>query len=107
LTAAPEPDAAGGGPGDAMAAAQAGVESESAALTVVEALRLRRLREARRALARKLGVAPARLIGEAALTRLAVTPPESLEDLLTRAGDETGLLARHGASLLRAACERD
>ncbi|PPQ38356.1 ATP-dependent DNA helicase RecQ [Rhodoblastus acidophilus] len=107
LTAAPEPDAAGGGPGDAMAAAQAGVESESAALTVVEALRLRRLREARRALARKLGVAPARLIGETALTRLAATPPESLEDLLTRAGDETGLLARHGATLLRAAREGD
>ncbi|MCW2282543.1 ATP-dependent DNA helicase RecQ [Rhodoblastus acidophilus] len=69
-------------------------------LTVAESRRLRRLRESRRALARKLGVAPARLIGEPALLALALDPPESLAALLARAGDETGLLARHGAAFL-------
>ncbi len=71
-----------------------------AALTVTESRRLRRLREARKALARKLGVAPVRLIGEAGLLALAVEPPDSLAALLARAGDESGLLARHGAALL-------
>ena len=74
-----------------------------AALTVAESRRLRRLREARKALARKLGVAPARLIGEAGLLALAMEPPETLAILLARAGDETGLLAAHGAALLEVA----
>jgi len=72
-------------------------------LTVVESRRLRRLREARKGLARKLGVAPARLIGEAGLASLALEPPENLTALLARTGDETGLLARHGGALLEAA----
>ncbi|MBB4199142.1 ATP-dependent DNA helicase RecQ [Rhodoblastus sphagnicola] len=80
---------------------------EVAALTVVEARRLRGLREARNRLARSLSVAPARLIGEAGLARLAVEPPESLAVLLARAGDETGLLARHGAALLEVARRSD
>jgi ATP-dependent DNA helicase RecQ len=74
-----------------------------AALTVIEVRRLRRLREARKALARRLGVAPARLIDEAALTRMAIDPPESLAVLVARAGDETGLLALHGAAILQLA----
>jgi ATP-dependent DNA helicase RecQ len=73
--------------------------TESIALTVTQARRLRRLREARKALARRLGVAPVGLIDEAALTDLVVAPPESLAALIARVGDEGGLLARHGAAL--------
>lgn len=73
------------------------------ALTVEEARRLRRLRAARQAVARRAGVAPSRLIGDAALARLALAPPRDLADLIARCGDETGLLERFGAALAEAA----
>jgi ATP-dependent DNA helicase RecQ len=81
--------------------------TEATALTLTQARRLVRLRAARQTLARGLGVAPARLMSEAAMTRLAVEPPESLTALLARAGDETGLLARHGAALVQAAARSE
>jgi ATP-dependent DNA helicase RecQ len=77
--------------------------AESTAFNPAGSRRLIRLRAARRALARKFGVAPGRLIGEMALARLAGEPPGTLAELLAGAADETGLLALHGAALLEAA----
>jgi transcriptional regulator with XRE-family HTH domain len=77
------------------------------ALTVAQARRLRHLRGIRQDLARRLGVAPVRLIDEAALTALAIAPVENLAGVLARAEDETGLLAAHGGDLLAAARQID
>jgi ATP-dependent DNA helicase RecQ len=71
---------------------------------VEESRRWRCLHEARRQIARKSGVAPARLVGDAALARLIATPPADLAQLIAICGDETGLLARFGAPLV--ACAR-
>ncbi len=70
------------------------------ARNVDEARRLRALREARLVIARKTGVAPARLIDDAALARLMDAPPADLAEMIVRCGDETGLLVRFGAPLL-------
>ncbi len=70
---------------------------------VEQARRWRRLHEARRQIARKSGVAPARLIGDAALARLIETPPADVAELIAICGDETGLLARFGAPLVASA----
>jgi ribonuclease D len=67
---------------------------------VEQARRWCRLHEARRQIARKSGVAPARLIGDAALARLIETPPADIAELVAICGDETGLLARFGAPLI-------
>jgi ATP-dependent DNA helicase RecQ len=99
-------------PPDAAAAIEGAEEdwtapTENQALNPIGSRRLRRLREARRGLARRLGVAPGRLLGETALARLAAEPPGSLAELLENAGDETGLLAQHGAALLEAVWRTD
>ena len=73
------------------------------ALDIGQARRLRALRAARLVLARKRGVAPARLIGDAALASLIDAPPADIAELIARCGDETGLLARFGAPLLASA----
>ncbi len=65
--------------------------------------RLRALREARRAVARKTGFAPARLISDVALAALIDAPPADVAELIARCGDETGLLARYGAPLVERA----
>ena len=70
---------------------------------VEQARRWRRLHEARRQIARTSGVAPARLIGDAALARLIESPPADLAELVAICGDETGLLARFGAPLVAGA----
>jgi ATP-dependent DNA helicase RecQ len=70
---------------------------------VEQARRWRSLHEARRQIARKSGVAPARLIGDAALARLIETPPADIAELVAICGDETGLLARFGAPLIASA----
>lgn len=74
---------------------------------VEQSRRLRALREARLAIARKAAIAPARLIDEAALSRLIDAPPADLAELVARCGDESGLLARFGAPLVEAAQRRD
>jgi ATP-dependent DNA helicase RecQ len=74
---------------------------------VEQARRWRRLCEARRAAARKAGVAPARLIGDAALARLIERPPANMAELAAICGDESGLLARYGAPLLASARRED
>jgi len=71
------------------------------ALNVEQTRRLRSLREARRVIARKTGVAPARLIGDASLAALIDAPPTDVADLVARCGDETGLLVRFGVPLLQ------
>jgi ATP-dependent DNA helicase RecQ len=75
------------------------------ARTPMAARRLRRLRAARRDLALRLGVAPARLLDEASLQRLADEKPPDLEALALLCGDPDGVLVRHGAGLLAAARE--
>jgi ATP-dependent DNA helicase RecQ len=70
---------------------------------VEQARRWRRLHETRRQIARKSGVAPARLIGDAVLARLIETPPADVAELIAICGDETGLLARFGAPLVASA----
>ncbi len=77
------------------------------ARNVEQTRRLRFLREARRAIARHTGVAPARLIGDVALQCLIDAPPADLAELVARCGDETGLLARFGAPLLKCARRDD
>ena len=72
-------------------------------LSVEEARRLGRLRAARLALARKAGLAPGRIIGEEGLVAMAVSPSRSLAELVETHGDPSGLLARHGQSLIDAA----
>ena len=59
--------------------------AERPALNPAGSRRLIRLRAARRALARKFGVAPGRLIGETALARLAAEPPGSFSPNCWRA----------------------
>ncbi|WP_298355077.1 RecQ family ATP-dependent DNA helicase [Rhodoblastus sp.] len=71
-------------------------------LSVVEARRLELLRATRLALARKAGLAPGRIIGAEALVAIAVSPPRSLAELVETHGDPSGLLARHGQSLIDA-----
>jgi ATP-dependent DNA helicase RecQ len=73
------------------------------ARNVQQTRRLRALREARLAIARKVAVAPARLIDEAALAGLIDAPPADVAELVARCGDESGLLARFGALLVEAA----
>ncbi|WP_294541116.1 RecQ family ATP-dependent DNA helicase [uncultured Rhodoblastus sp.] len=73
------------------------------ARNVEQTRRLRALREARLTIARKAGVAPARLIDEAALASLIDAPPVDLAELVSRCGDESGQLARFGAPLIEAA----
>jgi ATP-dependent DNA helicase RecQ len=65
--------------------------------------RLRALRAARIAIARRGGVAPARVIAEEALIGLIESPPADLEELVSRCGDESGTLSRHGAIILETA----
>jgi hypothetical protein len=77
------------------------------ALDIGLARRLRALPAARLALARKNGVAPARLIADAALANLIDSPPDDLADLTARCGDETGLHARVGAPLLASARDEE
>jgi ATP-dependent DNA helicase RecQ len=69
------------------------------ARNVEQTRRLRALREARLAIARKVSVAPARLIADAALASLIDAPPTDLAELIARCGDDSGLLARFGAPL--------
>ncbi|WP_298426833.1 ATP-dependent DNA helicase RecQ [Rhodoblastus sp.] len=70
------------------------------ALTVAQARRLRRLRAARLAIARKAGVAPVQVVSEDSLIRMAESPPSSLAELVETYGDASGLLSRHGLSLV-------
>jgi ATP-dependent DNA helicase RecQ len=77
------------------------------ARNVEQTRRLRALREARLAIARKTGVAPARLIDEAGLAGLIDAPPVDLAELIARCGDETGLLALFGAVLVESARRQD
>jgi ATP-dependent DNA helicase RecQ len=77
------------------------------ARNVEETRRLRALRAARLAIARKLAVAPARLIGDATLASLIDAPPADLAELVARCGDESGLLARFGTPLVEAAQRQD
>jgi ATP-dependent DNA helicase RecQ len=65
--------------------------------------RLRALRAARIAVARRGGVAPARVIADEALMGLIESPPADLEELVSRCGDESGALSRHGAIILETA----
>jgi ATP-dependent DNA helicase RecQ len=65
--------------------------------------RLRALRAARIAVARRGGVAPARLIADGALMGLVESPPADLAELVARCGDESGVLSRHGALILETA----
>ena len=65
------------------------------------------LRAARLAIARKVAMAPARLIDEAALASLINAPPADLAELVARCGDDSGLLARFGAPLMEAARRDD
>ncbi|WP_296715355.1 ATP-dependent DNA helicase RecQ [Rhodoblastus sp.] len=65
--------------------------------------RLRALRAARIAVARRGGVAPSRVIADEALLGLIESPPADLEDLVSRCGDESGALSRHGAIILETA----
>ncbi len=94
--AAPEPDASG-------TAVAFSPPQPPPARDVGDARRLRALRAARLKIARKAGVAPARLIDDAALERLVDAPPANLAEMIGRCGDETGLLARFGAPLLETA----
>ena len=73
------------------------------ARNVEQTRRLRALREARLAIARKVAIAPARLLDEAALASLVDAPPADLAELVARCGDDSGLLARFGAPLIDAA----
>jgi ATP-dependent DNA helicase RecQ len=65
--------------------------------------RLRALRAARIVVARRGGVAPARAIADEALMGLIESPPADLEELVSRCGDESGALSRHGAIILETA----
>ncbi len=76
-------------------------------LSVEQARRLERLRAARLAIARKTGLAPGRILGEEALFAMAVSPPTSLAELVETHGDPSGLLARHGQSLIAASNAAD
>ncbi len=93
--------------GEAGASAPDRVTRQVPALDIGQARRLRALRAARIDLARKNGIAPARLIGDAALIELIQSPPADLADLVARCGDETGLLGRFGAPLQAAAQEEE
>jgi ATP-dependent DNA helicase RecQ len=72
-------------------------------LTVNQSRRLSLLRAERLVLARKIGVPPARLVDDAALMRVAESPPASLAGLVELCGDRDGYLARYGASLVEKA----
>ena len=74
---------------------------------VEQSRRLRRLRAARLTIARKAGIAPARLIGDAALARLIDSPPKDVMALVALCGDETGLLQRFGGPLVESARPED
>jgi ATP-dependent DNA helicase RecQ len=69
-------------------------------LTINQDRRLRALRAERLAIARRVGVAPARLITDDALIRLIESPPPDPAALVAACGDDSGLLIRHGATLL-------
>jgi ATP-dependent DNA helicase RecQ len=69
-------------------------------LSVEQMRRLERLRRARLAIARRTGLAPGRVVGDAALFAMAASPPGSLAELIETHGDPSGLLARHGQSLI-------
>jgi ATP-dependent DNA helicase RecQ len=72
-------------------------------LSVEQDRRLRALRAARIAAARRGGVAPERLIADEALAGLIESPPADLAELVARCGDESGMLSRHGALILETA----
>lgn len=72
-------------------------------LDVERSRRLERLRAARLSIARAAGIAPARILGEEALFGMADSPPRTLAELIKSYGDPSGLLARHGASLIDSA----
>ena len=74
--------------------------SPASPLTVAQARRLARLRAARHVIARKAGLAPARIIDDESLRRIADAPPSSVEDLVEICGDPSGCLARYGISLV-------
>jgi ATP-dependent DNA helicase RecQ len=65
--------------------------------------RLRALRAARIAAARRAGIAPAQLIADEALIGLSESPPADLGELVARCGDESGMLSRYGALILETA----
>jgi ATP-dependent DNA helicase RecQ len=85
------------------AGAEVGATAVEPARNVEQARVWRRLREARRRIARKTGVAPAQLVGDEALARLIARPPADLAELIAICGDETGLLIRFGAILVEGA----
>jgi ATP-dependent DNA helicase RecQ len=87
----------------AAAGVDVGAPPAEPAYDVDQARRWRRLREARRQIARKTGVAPARLVGDEALARLIERPPANIAELVAICGDETGLLTRFGAPLVESA----
>ncbi len=96
--------------GEADAPAWDGEETDptpAPARNVEQSRRLRRLRAARLAIARKAGIAPARLIGEAELALLVDRPPADVAELVALCGDETGLLARLGGPLVESARHAD
>lgn len=89
--------------GPFVAGADVGAPPVEPTHNVDQARRWRRLREARRRIARKTGVAPARLIGDEALARLMERPPADVAELVAICGDQTRLLARFGAALVEGA----
>lgn len=82
------------------APAEEGLRQASRVLCAGQDRRLRALRAARIVVARRGGVAPARLIAEEALMGLIESPPADLQELVARCGDESGVLSRHGAPIL-------
>jgi ATP-dependent DNA helicase RecQ len=100
-----EPDEAGGAA--AFVPLPAELVRQEPARNVEQARRLRALREARLTIARKIAVAPGRLIDEAALASLIDAPPADLAELVARCGDDSGMLARFGAPLVEAARRGD
>ena len=94
LSRRPAPPAAGAEP----AAPMAEWPSARKNLSVEQARRLERLRAARLGLARKAGLAPARILGEEALVALAASPPANLAELIETHGDPSGALALHGGA---------
>ena len=98
LTLASRRPRAAGGEARSPAAPAAEWPSARKNLSVEQARRLERLRAARLGLARKTGLAPARILGEDALVALAASPPANLAELIETHGDPSGALALHGGA---------